>query len=374
MKPPVLMLLGVFLLSGSVASAQAGDVEKAILHYDFTQANVAKAAGDSPDAGPSADVATDSTVAFLQNDIVQALLKKMGSKEQRIARQVLETGIKSRIIDLGKIEKKLGQINLPAILGLYADLRALKISRLDLRNIENIKNTLTSIDAAIKKADLRAPEFGQLSFFAGMTRDRLADVAASPEEKDELRAAAMQNYNDTIENLAADPALSSQEKVSDSRERLETLRNPFGNIIPVGPAKGKAEVVISSDYGTRIHPVKKTRRFHSGVDLAGWKCNGWKVLALGSGRVVKSGWESGYGYSVVVGHDVDGQQIFTRYAHLMKKSRLVVGTLVKTGDQVGLCNNSGISTGAHLHFEVREDSASGVTRDPKDFLPPVGKL
>ncbi|MDD3148500.1 MAG: M23 family metallopeptidase [Candidatus Riflebacteria bacterium] len=374
MNSSVLKLLGIFLLSGGIAFAQAADVDRAILHYDFNQPLTEIDLPDNGEVAQSVGVATDSPAMELQTFLVESLLDKMGKKEQKIVRQVLQTGIDRKIINIKRIEKRLGQINLPAIMGLYSDLRALKITKASLKNVENIQKTLTSIDAALKKADLRSSESGKLSFFAGLARDRLANVAASPAEKEKLRAAAIENYNETVEKLAEDTTYSSKEKVSDSLERLETLRNPFGNLIPVGPVKGSAEVVITSDYGSRIHPVKKTRRFHSGIDLAGWKCNGWKVLAIGSGRVIKSGWESGYGYSVVVAHEVDGQQLFTRYAHLMKKNRLPTGMLVKTGDQVGICNNSGISTGAHLHFEVREDSASGVTRDPKDFLPPLGKL
>jgi len=66
--------------------------------------------------------------------------------------------------------------------------------------------------------------------------------------------------------------------------------------------------------------------------------------------------------------------LFTRYAHLQKKSRLPVGRLVKSGDLLGYCNNTGVSTGAHLHFEVREASASGETLDPKGFLPQIDNL
>jgi len=115
----------------------------------------------------------------------------------------------------------------------------------------------------------------------------------------------------------------------------------------------------------RVHPVSKKKRFHSGVDLAGWKCDGWKVMTVGSGRVVKSGWEGGYGYAIVVAHDLDGRLLFTRYAHLHKSGLYPVGTIVKTGERVGYCNNTGVSTGSHLHFEVRRN---GNVRNPFRYL------
>lgn len=315
-----------------------------------------------------------SATAASQTNLIEMLLEKMGKKEQKIVRSVLEAGVENKLINLQKIEKQLGNFNVPALVGLYSDIRALKISRLDFKKIENIKTTLTQIDAAIKKADIKSPDFGNLSFFAGMARDRLASVSDSESEKSQLRAAAIENYAATINALADDKSVAAQEKLADSQERLETLSQPFGKLIPVEPTKGKSTAVITSDYGTRIHPVKKTKRFHTGIDLAGWKCNGWKVMAIGPGRVVKSGWESGYGYSVVISHEIDGRMLFTRYAHLQKKNRLPVGSLVKSGELLGYCNNTGVSTGAHLHFEVRETSASGETLDPKGFLPPVDSL
>jgi len=368
-------IAAAMLLFSGTLFGQAADVGQATLQYDLSEVAPAATVDASPGAQPQGIQAPGSSPATAsQTNLIELLLEKMGKKEQKIVRSVLEAGVENKLINLQKIEKQLGKFNVPALIGLYSDLRALKISRLDFKKIENIKTTLTQIDAAIKKADIKSPDFGNLSFFAGMARDRLASVSDSETEKSQLRAAAIENYSATINALADDKSVAAQEKLADSQERLETLSQPFGKLVPVEPAKGKSKAVITSDYGTRIHPVKKTKRFHTGVDLAGWKCNGWKVMAIGPGRVVKSGWESGYGYSVVVSHEIDGRMLFTRYAHLQKKNRLPVGSLVKSGELLGYCNNTGISTGAHLHFEVRETSASGETLDPKGFLPPVDSL
>ena len=366
------IVVAMLLFSGNLFG-QAADVGQATLQYDLSEVAPATTADATPQSqGVPTPGSTPGTAS--QTNLIEMLPEKMGKKEQKIVRSVQAAGVENKVINLQKIEKQLGKFNVPALVGLYSDLRALKISRLDLKKIENIKTTLTQIDAAIKKADIKSPDFGKLSFFAGMARDRLANVSDSETEKSQLRAAAIENYSATINALADDKSVAAQEKLADSKERLETLSQPFGQLIPVEPAKGKSTAVITSDYGTRIHPVKKTKRFHTGVDLAGWKCNGWKVMAIGPGRVVKSGWESGYGYSVVVSHEIEGRLLFTRYAHLQKKNRLPVGRLVKSGELLGYCNNTGVSTGAHLHFEVRETSASGETLDPKGFLPPVESL
>lgn len=357
----------IFCMFIPVASllAQIGDVETATLVYD--PADISVSSAEEQIVEKSAAVASEPVAI---PDVFEQLIVKAGKKEQKIIRKILELGKEKKLFNIEKLEKKLSKINVPAIMELYANLRSLKLSGFNIHKIERIEATLASIDQALKKIDVKTADFGKLSFFAAMTREQIANFT-SGDEKEQLRAAAMQNYTDTIDTLSEDKTLSSQEKVADARERLETLRNPFGDILPLVSGKSRSQILITSDYGIRIHPVKKTKRFHSGVDLAGWKCNGWKVLAIGPGRVVKSGWESGYGYAVVVSHDIEGHQYFSRYAHLLKKDRLTIGTLVKTGDVVGYCNNTGISTGAHLHFEVRKNSSSGETHDPKNYLPEV---
>jgi murein DD-endopeptidase MepM/ murein hydrolase activator NlpD len=309
------------------------------------------------------------------SDILKKLLNKVGNKERKIINKVLEVSQQQKLFDVEKLdqklEKKLGEINIPALMNLYNNLKALKIKKFDLSRLDEIKGALVNIDKALRQYKDSPEKYGELSFFAGMTRDQLANVAPTYAEKHALKASALNNYNDTITSLASDEDRASKEKVEDAKERVATLQTPFGNIIPIAPKKGTRKIFITSDYGMRIHPVKKTKRFHAGVDLAGWKCKGWKVLAIGSGRVVKSGWESGYGYVVIVSHEIEGEQYYTRYAHLKKKDRLKVGTVVKHGDLIGFCNNSGISTGSHLHFEIRKESYSGKTLDPKVYLPEI---
>lgn len=105
----------------------------------------------------------------------------------------------------------------------------------------------------------------------------------------------------------------------------------------------------------RRHPVTGRIQAHEGVDLKG--SYGTPIHATGSGIVTFAGWQQGYGRIVIIDHD-NGYQ--TRYAHLSALSAHP-GERVKRGQIIGKLGNSGISTGAHLHYEVRID---GVPRDP----------
>lgn len=126
--------------------------------------------------------------------------------------------------------------------------------------------------------------------------------------------------------------------------------------------------VISSPFGWRRHPIFKSTRFHSGVDIAG--PNRAPIKASNSGKVIHSGWYGGYGKVVIINHGVlqdgtyKGQKVSTLYAHL--SSTLVsVGNYVKKGDVVGYEGSTGYSTGPHLHFEVR---INGKPINPLTFI------
>ncbi|MCS7216660.1 MAG: M23 family metallopeptidase [Candidatus Bipolaricaulota bacterium] len=118
---------------------------------------------------------------------------------------------------------------------------------------------------------------------------------------------------------------------------------------------------ISSGFGPRIHPVYNVPSFHTGIDLA--VPEGTAVRAAAPGRVAFAGWhDSGFGLLVVLDHE-NGYE--TYYAHL---GRVLVspGQYVQAGDVIALSGNTGLSTGPHLHFEVRY---LGTPVDPRPLLP-----
>ena len=108
---------------------------------------------------------------------------------------------------------------------------------------------------------------------------------------------------------------------------------------------------ISSKFGYRIHPIRKTRRMHTGVDYAA--PTGTPVKATADGTVVRAGVAGGYGNMVEIQHS-DGTT--SRYAHL-HAFRTSVGQPVKQGQVVGLVGSTGMSTGPHLHFEIRRNGS-----------------
>jgi murein DD-endopeptidase MepM/ murein hydrolase activator NlpD len=117
---------------------------------------------------------------------------------------------------------------------------------------------------------------------------------------------------------------------------------------------------ISSRFGTRYHPILKRKKSHSGLDLP--KPWGTPVVPARSGVVLEAGWHEGYGQLIVIRHS-DG--FTTRYGHL-SKIMVKVGQIVQRGKTIiGRVGSTGLSTGPHLHFEVRDRSGNAVNPGAK---------
>lgn len=104
---------------------------------------------------------------------------------------------------------------------------------------------------------------------------------------------------------------------------------------------------ITSNFGTRFHPVKHTIKHHNGVDLSAKA--GSAIRSVAPGVVIFAGAVGGYGKLIVVQHD---SSVTTHYGHC-QKILAKVGERVLSGQVIALVGSTGISTGPHLHFELR---------------------
>ncbi|MBW1370430.1 peptidase M24, partial [Campylobacter jejuni] len=106
---------------------------------------------------------------------------------------------------------------------------------------------------------------------------------------------------------------------------------------------------ITGNFGWREHPLLKRREFHPGIDLRAEI--GTPIYAPASGVVEFSGYsDNGYGYNVILLHNFGFKTVF---AHMMRKEVVKAGQFVSKGQLIGYSGNTGLSTGPHLHYEVR---------------------
>ncbi len=152
-----------------------------------------------------------------------------------------------------------------------------------------------------------------------------------------------------LQRVAA--ANAAESKIA-RQEALRAARNSGKMLMPSrGP--------ITSQFGSRFHPVLGYSRFHAGTDFGAEQ--GSPIQSAETGVVIFAGWYGGYGNAVIVEH---GDGLTTLYGHA---SRLNVreGQTVKRGDVIAAVGTTGLSTGPHLHFEVRRN---GEPVDPMAFL------
>lgn len=134
-------------------------------------------------------------------------------------------------------------------------------------------------------------------------------------------------------------------------ERDGFLRVRFGNPLPGG--------IVSSRYGYRIHPISGIWSFHHGIDLAA--DFGTPVVTAAPGIVRSIDRDPWLGLIVTIDH---GNGFTTAYAHL-QESVVSIGDTVEDGATIGFVGSTGLSTGPHLHFELRYHDES---RNPEQYL------
>lgn len=155
------------------------------------------------------------------------------------------------------------------------------------------------------------------------------------------------------------------------QEPIQVAVMSINNSVVVLPIQD--EYTITSEYGTRIDPITgEEGDTHYGIDIAGTYQT--PIVSMAEGVVTYAGENGGYGYCVEIEHTINGEKIYSFYAHLYQID-VEVGQNVSKGQQIGLEGGrpgdagAGNSTGAHLHFEIRKISGSYSSAvDPRSYL------
>jgi len=207
----------------------------------------------------------------------------------------------------------------------------------------------------VKRSEVRAEELGLKSLQSASDRSRVAQQAVQNE-----KAALLTQTKKNIARLRAMALAEEQESA-----RIANLLKGGGSSHGSGKYAGTfawptpGYTHVSSPFGMRMHPILHVRKMHTGIDIH--VSYGARIVAAGSGTVISAGWNGGYGNFTMIDH---GDGLVTCYAH---QSSILVhkGQYVKEGATIGKVGSTGMSTGAHLHFEVR---VNGTPRNPMSYL------
>ena len=163
-------------------------------------------------------------------------------------------------------------------------------------------------------------------------------------------------YDAQIEEIEGEIASLEKEQASIKKliaQQAKTLGSAPGTL--ARPVPG----AISSGFGARIHPIHGYSLMHNGVDMnAG---SGQAIVSASAGTVIFAGVKGGYGNTIMVDH---GGGMVTLYGH-QSKFAVSAGQSVKRGQTIGYVGSTGVSTGPHLHFEVR---INGNPVNPATYL------
>jgi len=242
----------------------------------------------------------------------------------------------------------------------YTNEKITKVSQ-DLQNnettMENLKDEISGIRKAGKSfkasMDNVMSVIGNQDYFSSVSSGGVGASYLAPEDSEEgslKELADLKSMTSLMEN--------SVEPLDEINKVLSTYKELLADTPTMWPLKG-VRGNITTRFGWTIHPFTHLGYLHTGVDIA-WAL-GTPVEATANGTVVQTGYTEDAGNFITIQHKYG---FTTRYLHLLE---IVTrkGTHVNRGDTIGYVGNTGLSTGPHLHYEVRL-GANYV--DPMNFL------
>ena len=218
------------------------------------------------------------------------------------------------------------------------------------KQTEELKKKRAEYDNTIKKTD---------SLLKNVQSEQKKAESAAKELEAAQRAVGSKINSLMKQKKTAQTKKTQKAKSNSKSQSAKTASQSNTSTSPVKTLSWPLNGTVTVQYGSRVHPVFKTKVFNSGIDIKA--ASGTAVKAAGPGEVLYQGWLRGFGQVVIIDH---GGDLSTVYAHLGGAS-VREGSVVKAGTVIGRVGNSGTDSEYGLHFEVRKN---GSAQNPMNYL------
>lgn len=212
--------------------------------------------------------------------------------------------------------------------------------------------TILYLDYAVDEIETKHESI-QKAYMAQKEKNRLLDesiketqVALVDKKRELLEVSDTLSEIETLIGLAPVAEMSLQDRVNVTKLNSEHMTTLMQFIPSGSPVRYNG---VTSSFGYRIHPTLKSKELHRGIDMKA--AMNTPVYATADGIVEWAGFhkKSGFGNLVILQHNYGFRAYFAHLNKVVIKS----GSFVKKGDLIAYTGNSGMSSGPHLHYEIR---------------------
>lgn len=256
----------------------------------------------------------------------------------------------SAIEDLTVVVEYLGRVTLDSERVIF---RYVGLAEDQQRVLDEIESSRDELQVGVEALARSAAD---LELLRDLQRLREEELVAEYEEQEALLAAIeadIAEFEQEVAGLEREEA--SIRNLIAERTRSAAAAKSTGSGVLAKPSSGP----VVSRFGPRVHPIHGTTKMHNGIDIDG--PYGVTIVASEDGTVILAGDKGGYGRTVMIDH---GGGMVTLYAHMQAFS-VSLGDRVSRGEKIGEIGSTGLSTGPHVHFEVR---INGNPVNPMSYL------
>lgn len=288
--------------------------------------------------------------------LVLAAQKELDQKQKELEDRQIALGKRAR----GIYES--GQISYLELLFQSKDLSDF-VTRMEYFNklIEHDHHLLSDIKSQKEQIALKTRQLQSKRDQAAQLKLQAATVSANLEKTKSQQHSALEQ-NQKAQQAAfeeVDRLESEANALGDKIRKMQAARHGgVSGSISTWPLPGFYE--ISDPFGWRTHPVTHKQSMHTGTDIVA--PSGTEIHAAGAGVVLVAGWNSAYGNMTIIDN---GNGVSTLYGH-QSALKVTEGQAVQADQVIGYVGSTGLSTGPHLHFEVR---IGGNPTDPLQYFP-----